>query len=264
LTPADAAIESIVRGDHRAGARMISRIEAGDASAEAVVRALSTRGGRTPIAGFTGPPGSGKSTLIDQVIARCRREGERVAVLAVDPSSIVTGGALLGDRVRMGRHNADPGVFVRSQTARGRLGGLAAATCDSLVVLDAMGFDRILIETVGVGQSEMEIVRHAHTVVVVQTTGAGDAVQAIKAGLLEIGDVFAVNKSDLPDPQGTLSVLREAVAFRHAVRGGGWSPPVLKTQATDGGGVDELLEALRAHWRHLQDHPAEQMLRRAR
>ena len=257
-----AVVAAISSGQVRAAAKLISRIESGDADAISVVQTLYRLGGHTPIIGITGPPGAGKSTLVDQLIAHYRARQQCVAVLAVDPSSPFTGGAILGDRVRMGRHNTDAGVFIRSMSARGRLGGLARATGDTLIVLDAMRWDLIIVETVGVGQSEIDILRHAHSVVILQTPGAGDVVQAVKAGLLEVGDVFAVNKAELDGADRTVAGLREAIEFRHGMRGAGhWQPPVLKTQASSGDGIADLVAAIDAHLAHLAAHPEQRQLR---
>ena len=259
---------AVRRGEVRTVGRLISRIEAGDESLNPLLRSLYREGGRTPIIGITGPPGSGKSTLVDQLVSGYRAREATVAVLAVDPASPFSGGAILGDRVRMGRHNTDPGVFIRSMSARGALGGLARATADALTVLDAMGKDVILVETVGVGQNEIDIMRHAASVVIVQTPSTGDAVQAVKAGILEIGDVFVVNKADLPGADRTAAALREAVEFRDDPHdAGAWHPPIVKTQATADTGIDELLRMLDRHAAHLESHPEDgrrRLLRQAR
>jgi len=254
---------ALCTGDVRTAARMISRIEAADPVVETVLAALYARGGHTPVFGITGPPGAGKSTLVDQMLARLRAGGRRVAVLAVDPSSPYSGGAILGDRVRMGRHNSDPGVFIRSMAARGRLGGLARAAGDALQVLDAMGWDAILVETVGVGQNEIDVVRHADTVVILQTPSSGDELQAVKAGLSEVGDLFVVNKSDAPGADRIVAALREALEAQAHVRDPErWNVPVLKTQAVEGIGVDELLAVMWAHHHHLVTHPEQKARRR--
>lgn len=214
--------------DVRAGARLISKIEAGEASFDTIT-------GNASVVGITGPPGAGKSTLVDKVITAYRMRGLTVAVLAVDPSSPFTGGAVLGDRIRMRSHAGDRGVFIRSMAARGQLGGLAVATPAAIRVLDALAFDRIIVETVGVGQSEIAVAASADCTVLVSTPNAGDSVQAMKAGVIEVGDVFVVNKSDLPGAQVTARSLRNAlgVTARRA--------PVVLTRADRGDGVPELV-----------------------
>lgn len=248
--------------DRRVAARLISRIEAGDADIAPVLQALYARGANTRVIGITGPPGAGKSTMVDQLIASWRARKERVAVLAVDPSSPTSGGAILGDRVRMTRHNTDTDVFIRSMSARGRLGGLSSATGDALIVLDAMGFDRIVVETVGTGQSEIDILNHAHTVIVVQTPANGDAVQAMKSGLLEIADLFVVNKSDTSGADRMLALLRESVELSGKHGADDWQIPVIKSQATDGSGIGEIDVAVAEHARYLDAHPAYDAARR--
>jgi len=211
--------------------------------------------GRADVVGVTGNPGVGKSTLTDALIAAWRARGLRVGVVAIDPSSPFTGGAILGDRVRMQAHSADPGVFIRSLATRGLLGGLSRSTRDVVNVLDAMGYDRVLIETVGVGQDEVDIAHTAHTSIVVVVPGLGDGVQALKAGLLEIADLFVVNKADRPD---ALRVVRE-LELLLGLEGGarcGWPVPVLQTVATERRGVDALVDSVDAHLVHLRAGPA--------
>lgn len=258
---AETALVARVRaGEIRAAARLITRIEQNDPQVRSILRRLYGLGRERSVVGITGAPGAGKSTLADQLIARWRARGQSVAVLAVDPSSPRSGGAILGDRVRMARHNTDSGVFIRSMSARGRLGGLSGATGDALIVLEAMPFDRILIETVGTGQNEIDILHHAQTVLVVQTPASGDSVQAMKSGLLEIADVLCVNRMDAPGADRTVAQLREVAAERH--NGTGWSTPVLKTQGAEGTGIAELDAALSAHAEHLRTVPEQNVARR--
>jgi LAO/AO transport system kinase len=244
--PPDALAERVLAGDPRAIARAISRIEDADGTGSAVaslVGALFPRTGRAYLVGVTGVPGGGKSTLVDQLIATLRTAGLKVAVLAVDPTSPFSGGAVLGDRVRMNRHAGDDGVFVRSMATRGHLGGLARTTGDAAVVLDAAGFDVVLIETVGVGQDEVEVAQTADATVVVLVPGTGDDVQAMKAGIMEIADVFVANKADRDGIDRLVQSIEAAMSLQPAAAGE-WAPPVLKTEATAGRGVPELWEAL--------------------
>ena len=244
--PPDALAERVLAGDPRAVARAISRIEDADAAegaGAALVGAIFGRTGRAFLVGVTGAPGGGKSTIVDQLIATIRGAGLTVAVLAVDPTSPFSGGAVLGDRVRMGRHAADRGVFVRSMATRGHLGGLARATGDAALVLDAAGFDVILIETVGVGQDEVDVARTADATVVVLVPGTGDDVQAMKAGIMEIADVFVANKADREGIDRLVQSVEAALSLQPAAPGA-WTPPVLKTEATTGRGIDELWAAL--------------------
>jgi LAO/AO transport system kinase len=235
----------LMAGDTRALARAIRMVEDRDPGISGLLRQVRDRAGNARVVGVTGPPGSGKSTLCDQVIERWRAAGHQVGVIAVDPSSPFTGGAILGDRVRMVRHTLDRGVFIRSMAARGHLGGLAAAAREAIRLLDASGRDRCLLETVGVGQSELEVMQTADTTVVVTTPATGDAVQIIKAGILEIADIFVVNKADLPGASKVVRDLKELV--RHGKIRAGWSPPVLTTVAETGEGVDELVGAIDRH-----------------
>jgi LAO/AO transport system kinase len=237
--------DRLMAGETRALARAIRMVEDRDPGIADLLRQVRERAGSARVVGITGPPGSGKSTLCDQVIERWRARGHLVGVIAVDPSSPFTGGAILGDRVRMVRHTLDPGVFIRSMAARGHLGGLAAAAREAIRLLDASGRDRCLLETVGVGQSELEVMETADTTIVVTTPSAGDAVQIIKAGILEIADIFVVNKADLPGASKVVRDLKELV--RHGTTRGGWSPPVLTTVAESGEGVDDLVAEIDRH-----------------
>ena len=237
--------ERLMAGETRALARAIRMVEDRDPGSAELLRQVRERAGRARVVGVTGPPGSGKSTLCDQIIERWRAGGHLVGVIAVDPSSPFTGGAILGDRVRMVRHTLDSGVFIRSMAARGHLGGLAAAAREAIRLLDASGRDRCLLETVGVGQSELEVMETADTTIVVTTPATGDAVQIIKAGILEIADIFVVNKADLPGASKVVRDLKELV--RHGKLRAGWSPPVITTVAETGEGVDDLVAAIDHH-----------------
>lgn len=239
-------------GDVRALARALTLVESGHPLGQELLKRLRGQG-QAKVVGITGSPGAGKSTLTDRLILEARKRGERVGVLAVDPSSPFTGGAILGDRIRMMRHHQDPGVFIRSLASRGALGGLAGATVAALSLLEAFGFDRIFVETVGVGQSEVDIARVADTTLLVLTPAAGDAVQAFKAGVMEIADLFAVNKFDLPGGERIIQELKSALELSPP-RPGGWRPPILPTVAATGEGVEALFEGLEAHHQHLLTH----------
>ena len=267
-------VERVRAGDVRAAARLMRNLDDGLPGSRAVLRELFARPGHAFVVGLTGPPGAGKSSLTDRLIAYHRKAGRTVGVVAVDPTSPFTGGAILGDRVRMQDHALDPGVFIRSLATRGNLGGLSRATSDVVTVLDSMGKDVILVETVGVGQDEVEIAGLAHSVVVVSIPGMGDEVQAIKAGVLEIADVFAVNKADREGADRTVRDLQMMLDLRRttATRGGQdhdsvhrmtrtteedphepgwWEPPIVKTVATRDVGIAELAEAVESHRLHL-------------
>ena len=227
-------------------ARLISLVENGSADVPEVMREMASSAGRARVIGITGSPGVGKSTTTSAIITRFRADGKRVGVLAVDPSSPFSGGALLGDRIRMQQHATDDGVYIRSMASRGHLGGLSATTPQALRVLDAAGFDVILIETVGVGQSEIEVAASADTTLVLLAPGMGDGIQAAKAGILEIGDVFAVNKADRDGADSTVRELRNMVGLGERSPDT-WSPKVVKTIASTGEGIDDLMAALAAH-----------------
>ena len=233
----------------RALARAISLVERRDPSVRHLEESLRD-GARTPgVTGFTGAPGTGKSTLVDALVALLRKQDRSVAVLATDPNSPFTGGAILGDRIRMQRHALDPKVFIRSMGARGHLGGLSLATREAIRLLGAFGFDEVMVETVGVGQSELEVAAVADTTVVVLTPNLGDSVQMIKAGILEIADVFAVNKADI---DGHARVLAELRTMLNMAPRGAWKPPIVATVAVRQEGIDKLWEAVLAHRKHLQ------------
>jgi len=242
------SVRADVTIDHRAVGRLLTLVERGGPAADAVDRIVTPLTGRAHVVGITGPPGAGKSTLVSALIAEHRARGQRVGVVAVDPSSR-RGGAVLGDRVRMSAHHGDAGVFVRSMASRGQLGGLAGASPRAVRVLDAAGFDVVLVETVGVGQLEIDIASEADTTVVVLPPNAGDDVQAIKAGLLEIGDVFVVNKSDLAGASATARQL--AMRVRTDPNMGAWMPPIVRSVATDGTGVADVVDALQRHRAHV-------------
>jgi len=243
--------EKLLSGDRRAAARLITMVENGEHGAREILRRLHRHSGKAHIIGLTGSPGSGKSTLACRLAAHFREEGSSVGIVCVDPTSPFTGGALLGDRVRMQELSSDPGVFIRSMGSRGAQGGLSVATNDVINVLDAFGKEYVIVETVGAGQVEIDIVKFAHTCVVVTMPGAGDEVQAIKAGILEIADIFVVNKSDREGAMRTVADLEMMVDTRPDHVGAGRKPPVVATSALEGGGVDELARQVALHRRYL-------------
>ncbi len=244
-------VEHIRNGDARALARAISIIEDGTTESLALLKALFPYSGRARVIGLTGAPGAGKSTLVDQLAREYRRQEQTIGIVAVDPTSPYTGGAILGDRIRMQSHHADPGIFIRSMATRGCLGGLARTTTDVATAMDAAGRDTILIETVGVGQDEVDIVRLADVTIVILVPGMGDDVQTIKAGIMEIADIFAINKSDR---EGAERVEREIRAMQTlAIRKDEWTPPIVKTVASEGKGIVELAEAIANYRRFLVD-----------
>jgi LAO/AO transport system kinase len=256
-----ALIERALEGDRRSIAKVLSLVERGGEGARVAIRMLHPRTGNAWSIGITGAPGAGKSTLTDALVGRLRATGGEVGVLAVDPTSPFSGGAILGDRVRMQSHTTDPGVFIRSMATRGHLGGLALATPQAVRVLDAVGKAWIVIETVGVGQVEVEIAGHADTTVVVVNPGWGDSVQTAKAGLMEIADVFVVNKADRP---GSAETQSDLVGMLELSSRRVWRPPIVRTVATTGEGVDELFEAIAAHRSHLEATGDADARRRAR
>ena len=243
----DQLVERALAGDPRSVGRLITLVEDGAPQLRAVMAALAPRSGGAHIVGLTGSPGVGKSTTTSALVAAFRTAGRRVGVLAVDPSSPFSGGALLGDRIRMQEHATDPEVFIRSMASRGHLGGLSSTTPQAVRVLDAAGCDPVLVETVGVGQSEVEVAGEADTTIVLLAPGMGDGIQAAKAGILEIGDIFVVNKADRDGADATARELRHMISLGPSGQAGAWKPPVLKVIATRGEGLRELVEAIDEH-----------------
>ena len=244
--------EAVLQGSSQAVARLISLVENHMEQAVPELRTLYPHTGRASVVGVTGPPGAGKSTLVNALVREIRLGKRRVGVVAIDPTSPFTGGAILGDRIRMQDHSADPGVFVRSMATRGRLGGLAPATSGVVAVLDAFGCDIIFIETVGAGQGEVEIAGAADTVLLVTVPTLGDSVQTLKAGIMEIGDIFIVNKADRGDAERTAMEIKAMLGL--APQHSGWRPPVLLAAATEGRGIAEILKAVDEHRHYLVEH----------
>ncbi|MBN1261552.1 MAG: methylmalonyl Co-A mutase-associated GTPase MeaB [Anaerolineae bacterium] len=263
-------------GDRRALARLLSHVENGAAEGRAALAALFSRTGRAHIIGITGSPGAGKSTLVGKLAQEIRAYGRRLAIVAVDPTSPFSGGALLGDRLRMRELASDEGVFIRSMASRGHPGGIAHATRDVVLLLDAIGFPVVIVETVGAGQAQVEVARVAHTVVLVEAPGMGDDVQALKAGLMEIADIIVVNKADRPEAKQTVRALqfvrRDMGSAGHHGAGAlqpatepvvlGWDPPILQTAAIESQGISELWDAIQAHRRYLEESGAWDVLRK--
>jgi LAO/AO transport system kinase len=256
---ARSTLERALAGERRSIARLISLVEDGGQELGDIMSSLHSKTGSAYTVGITGAPGAGKSTLTERLIARARRDGLKVGVLAIDPSSPFSGGALLGDRVRMQSHATDPDVFIRSMATRGHLGGISLATPEAIRVLDAVGNELIVVETVGVGQAEVEITDACDTTLVVLNPGWGDAVQTAKAGLMEIADVFVVNKADRPDSKNTVRELRQMLEMSE----GEWKPQIVETVATKGEGIDELWTAIEKH-RAYQDEKGLLQVRRRR
>jgi len=247
-TDPDALVSKLRSGDRRTVARLISLVEDGSDELAEVIKAIAPLEGGAYTVGITGPPGAGKSTLVSALVGVLRKRDLSVSVLAIDPTSPFSGGALLGDRLRMQEHATDPGVFIRSMATRGKLGGLAWAAPHALRILDAIGSDVIVLETVGVGQAEVDVAREADTTIVVLAPGFGDAIQANKAGLLEIADIYVVNKADREGANGTARDIKQML---HLGEARDWEPPVLLTQASDGKGVEELWTEVERHREHI-------------
>ncbi|MBI4795050.1 MAG: methylmalonyl Co-A mutase-associated GTPase MeaB [Deltaproteobacteria bacterium] len=251
MNHAQEVVEQILRGEVRAAARLMRDLDDGLPGAREVLKRLYPHSGRAHIIGITGSPGVGKSTLTDRLIQYLRQEGKTVGVVAVDPTSPFSGGAILGDRIRMQRHALDEGVFIRSLATRGHFGGLTASSRAVITVLDAMGKDYILVETVGVGQDEVEIAATAYTTVVVTVPGLGDDIQAIKAGILEVADILVVNKADREGASRTYQDLMQMLELQSIRKTKSWKPRVILTQAKEDQGIEELLAGVREHQEYL-------------
>ena len=252
--------EKVISGDIRAVARLIRDIDDKIPEAREVLKDLYPSTGRAYVVGITGAPGVGKSTLVDQMVTHLRKAGRTVGVLAVDPTSPFSGGAILGDRVRMQRHSMDEGVFIRSMATRGYFGGLTQSTRSAIDVLDAMGKNYIIVETVGVGQDEIDIVQSAHTTIIVLIPGMGDDVQALKAGILEVGDIFVINKADREGAERTVNDIRLMIEMDEKRYKDGWKPPILTTQAVFDKGIKEMLDEIEKHRAFVTSCPERQSM----
>jgi LAO/AO transport system kinase len=241
----DEFIDKLTGGDHRTVARAITLVERGAESAGGLMRSVYARTGNAVVVGITGAPGAGKSSLVDRLAMHYKESGKRVGIICIDPSSPFSGGAILGDRIRMSALGLDKNVFIRSMATRGKLGGLSRATVDAVAILDAAGFDIVIVETVGVGQDEVEIVKAADVSVVVLVPGMGDDIQAIKAGIMEIGDVFVINKADREGVLRTQKELEALLSLAH--RPDMWMPPIVKTVATENKGIEDLRQAIESY-----------------
>lgn len=255
-------VEAILNGDRRMVARAISIIEDESSEKNEILSQLYPHTGKAYIIGITGPPGAGKSSLVDKLLERLRRQGLKVGVIAVDPTSPFTGGAILGDRIRMQEHALDKEIFIRSMGTRGSLGGLSRATKDAALVLDAFGKDVVIIETVGVGQSEVDIIKYADTTIVVLTPAGGDSVQTIKAGIMEIANVFVINKADLPGADRTAAEV--GIMLDLGGKTDKWRPPIVRTVSLDGSGVEEMHKAILNHREYLEVSGSLERVRRDR
>jgi LAO/AO transport system kinase len=260
--PTATLAQRLLDGDRRALARAISLVERGSQEGWDVVREVYPHTGQAQLLGITGPPGAGKSTLVGALATHWRAQEETVGVLSIDPSSPFTQGALLGDRIRLTDHFLDPGVFIRSMANRGALGGLSEAALQAALLMDAAGRDHVLIETVGVGQAEVDIIDHADTIVLVLIPGSGDSIQALKAGVMEIPDIIVVNKADHPMAQTMIREVKSVLSLGHS-RDLDWMPPIIPTMAVDGTGIPELVEQLDLHGKHLADTGQLEARRRA-
>lgn len=246
-------VERLLSGDRRALARMVTLIESEVPSSHRYLAELHQHTGRAHIVGVTGSPGAGKSTLVTRMVRELRKRDAKVGIVAIDPSSPFSGGAILGDRIRMMELSGDPNVFIRSMASRGSLGGLSSSTRDAVRAMDAAGYDPIIIETVGTGQAEVEVMRTAQTVLVVVAPGMGDDIQAIKAGILEIADIFVVSKADKPSADQTVAELAMLLSFDSRRRGATWRIPIIKTSSLKEQGIEQLINAIRQHQQYLRE-----------